>query len=181
MRRRQAWGAFGAVAIAAAAAGVGWRLRRHDSDANGDGDAPPLDARDLRRLRAPRPEGGELALADFAGHPLVVNFWATWCAPCVEELPLLDRFHRSVRGRGWQVLGLAVDREAPVRAFLALHPVAFPVALIGADGVAWTRALGNASGALPFSVLLDAAGNVVARRLGRVDDALLAGWLREHG
>ena len=176
MRRRVAWGAFGAVAVVAAAAGAGWRLNRHDGD-----DAPPPDARELRGLRVPRPEGGELALADFAGHPLLVNFWATWCAPCVEELPLLDRFHRGARGRGWQVLGLAVDRQAPVRAFLAAHPVAFPVALIGADGVAWTRALGNASGALPFSVLLDAAGGVVERRLGRVDDALLAGWLRKHG
>ena len=178
MRRRTALGASVAVAVAAAAAGAGWRLWRRD----GDGDAVPSpETRDLRSLRVARPEGGTLALADFAGHPLLVNFWATWCAPCVEELPLLDRFHRGVRSRGWQVLGLAVDREAPVRAFLALHPVAFPVALIGADGVAWTRAFGNASGALPFSVLLDAAGGVAARRLGRVDDALLAAWLREHG
>ena len=177
MRRRAALGTFGTVTLAAVAAGVGWRLRRRGAEVD---DEPP-DAVALHRVRLPQPGGGDLALADFAGHPLLVNFWATWCVPCVEELPLLARFHRGARERGWQVLGLAVDREAPVRAFLAAHPVAFPVAVLGADGVAWTRAFGNASGGLPFSVLLDAAGGVAARRLGRVDDALLAGWLRAHG
>ena len=62
-------------------------------------------------------DGGKLALANFLGKPLLVNFWATWCPPCVKEMPLLDRFAQEQRAAAWQVVGLAIDKIEPVREF----------------------------------------------------------------
>jgi len=157
------------VAGAAAAVGAGvswWRL---------SGAGPDLPA-DFWSLRFDRPEGGQLALAALKGRPLLINFWATWCAPCIRELPLLDRFQREQAAAGWQVIGLAVDNVAPVREFLLKRPLGFPVGLAGLDGVDLARSLGNAAGALPFSVLVDRAGQARKRKLGALHEDDLAGW-----
>ena len=131
---------------------------------------------DIWPLRFERPEGGELALADLRGRPLVLNFWATWCPPCVEEMPMLDRFHRAQGAGGWQVAGLAIDSAEPVRDFFARHPVGFPIGLAGVKGVTLARSLGNQRGALPFSVVYDAGGKAIARKLGALTPEELAGW-----
>jgi len=124
-----------------------------------------------------RPDGGKLALADFAGKPLLLNFWATWCPPCVKEMPLLDQFARERRGAGWQVVGLAIDKIEPVREFLAKHPVGYPIAVAGLDALEWLRSLGNVGGGLPFSVVLDSRGALAQRKLGEITPPELAGWL----
>ncbi|MDT7834394.1 TlpA disulfide reductase family protein [Aquabacterium sp. OR-4] len=179
---------IGAVAAVAAAAGAGlaWRQQAaghadsgHGTAAAGQGGAaaggsPELQA--LWPLRFDRPEGGELAMASLRGKPLVINFWATWCAPCVRELPELDRFHRDFAGRGWQVLGLAIDGPTPVREFLGRVKLGFPIGLAGLDGTELVRALGNTHGGLPFSVLVDAAGRIAQRKLGETSYAELSGW-----
>ncbi len=125
-----------------------------------------------------QPDGHPLAAADFRGRPLLVNFWATWCPPCVEELPLLDQFFQSHRAQGWQLLGLAIDQPSAVRAFLARRPLAFPVGLAGLGGTELSRELGNSNGGLPFSVLLDPAGRLVERKLGRLQAEDLERWQR---
>lgn len=163
------------VAVAAISTGIGWALRQQAEQAP-PGDepdrAPPID---VFGLRFERPGGGEVALATFRGRPLVLNFWATWCPPCIEEMPMLDRFQREHRAAGWQVVGLAVDSAEPVREFLARHPVDFTIGLAGMQGVALSRSLGNVSGALPFSVAFDARGEAVERKLGVLKwDELLA-------
>nr|WP_276597995.1 TlpA disulfide reductase family protein [Roseateles koreensis] len=107
-----------------------------------------------------------VAAADFRGKPLLLNFWATWCAPCVKELPELAQFHREFKNQGWQVLGLAVDSPAAVQAFLKKLPVDFPQAMAGTTGTTLTRSLGNAQGGLPFSVAFDADGRIIWRKLG---------------
>lgn len=171
MQRRH-WIYAGAGAVAAAA-GLAWQLRR----GAGAGDAadsglPP----GFWSLRFPRPDGGELALQSLRGRPLVLNFWATWCPPCVREMPDLDRFHRDFAGRGWQVVGLAIDGPTPVRQFLARTPVGFPVGLAGFEGTELSRALGNANGALPFTVVIGARGTVQARKLGQTFPDELRRW-----
>jgi thiol-disulfide isomerase/thioredoxin len=117
-------------------------------------------------------------MQSFQGRPLLVNFWATWCAPCVEELPLINDFYRQNKVNGWQVLGLAVDKIGPVQSFLQKMPLDFPVGMAGLSGAEMARALGNLSGGLPFSVVLGASGMVVQRKLGRLHPQDLTAWLR---
>ncbi|PRD66832.1 TlpA disulfide reductase family protein [Malikia granosa] len=124
------------------------------------------------------PNGQPLAAADLRGRPLLVNFWATWCPPCVEELPLLDQFYQSRRAQGWQLLGLAIDQPSAVRAFLARRPLSFPIGLAGLGGTELSRELGNSNGGLPFSVLFDPAGRLVERKLGRLHAEDLERWQR---
>ncbi len=122
------------------------------------------------------PDGNRVAAAELHGRPLLLNFWATWCPPCVDELPLLDAFHARQREAGWQLLGLAVDQPSAVRAFLRQHPLRFPVGLAGLGGTELSRQLGNASGGLPFSVLFDRQGRLVERKLGRLEAGDLERW-----
>ncbi|WP_439606526.1 TlpA disulfide reductase family protein [Hydrogenophaga sp.] len=122
------------------------------------------------------PNGEAVRLADFRGKPLLVNFWATWCPPCVEELPLLNAFHRAHQDKGWQVLGLAVDQPSAVRGFMQKLPLNFPVGMAGFAGTELSRSLGNPSGALPFSVVFDASGTLVHRKIGKVSETDLSQW-----
>ena len=128
-----------------------------------------------------QPGGGTLALAGLRGRPTLLNFWATWCPPCVKEMPLLDAFYRAHQARGWQVVGLAVDQAAPVTDYLARLPMSFPIGLAGSQGVALSRSLGNLNGGLPFSVVFDADGTVAAHKLGAVTPAELSGWDEKFG
>lgn len=169
MNRRTLWmGALGAAAAAAGAGVAWWRLRP----------GPVLgDAENQFWASAfPAVSGAALPMAGFRGRPLLVNFWATWCPPCVEELPLINTFYRAQSARGWQVLGLAVDQAAPVSRFLTRLPLDFPVALAGFAGTDLARSLGNPSGALPFSVVFAADGAVLHRKLGKVSAEELAQW-----
>ena len=117
-------------------------------------------------------DGAELAVARWRGQPLLVNFWATWCPPCVKELPEINQFYNEAKTKGWQVLGLAVDQAEPVKAFLRKTPLDFAIALAGAEGLSLARELGNPAGGLPFTVIFDETGEISWRRLGvtRLDE-----------
>jgi thiol-disulfide isomerase/thioredoxin len=117
-------------------------------------------------------------MESFRGRPLLLNFWATWCPPCVEELPLINAFYRENKANGWQVLGLAVDNLAPVQSFLKKMPLDFPVGMAGLAGAELGRSLGNLTGGLPFSVVLGSDGQTLHRKLGRLNAADLAVWVR---
>lgn len=165
MRRRDLW--LGASALAAlAGAGLSGCSR---------GAEPPAA---FWSQSWDKPDGQPLAAADLRGRPLLVNFWATWCPPCVEELPLLDQFYQSRRAQGWQLLGLAIDQPSAVRTFLARRPLSFPIGLAGLGGTELSRELGNSNGGLPFSVLFDPAGRLVERKLGRLHAEDLERWQR---
>ena len=162
---------LGAVAGAAALSGAGlawWK-------ATATGDATTLPA-DFWQLKFDTPAGQPLNMASLKGQTLLLNFWATWCPPCIEELPLIDSFFQENSKNGWQVLGLAVDQLAAVSGFLAKTPVRFPVALAGLSGVALSKSLGNLGGGLPFTVVLGKDGAVLHRKMGRVTLDDLRAW-----
>lgn len=117
-----------------------------------------------------------LSMESFRGKPLVVNFWATWCPPCLAELPLLNAFYAENSSKSWQVLGLAVDQVAPVKRFLARSPLSFPVVMAGIDGTELSRSLGNVGGGLPFTVVFGPTGDVRHRKIGRLSPGDLAAW-----
>jgi thiol-disulfide isomerase/thioredoxin len=133
---------------------------------------------DLWSLRFARPEGGELVMAEYRDRPLLINFWATWCPPCIKELPEFDRFSRSHAAQ-LRVVGLAIDSLVPVQEFLKKQPVSFAIGLAGFAGTDLARSLGNSAGALPFTVLLDTNGKVVQRKLGETRFAELEAWARQ--
>lgn len=122
-------------------------------------------------------DGASVRSTDWRGRPLLVNFWATWCPPCIEELPLLSRIYDEKKANGWQFIGLAIDQPDLVQRFLARTPVSFPVVMAGAKGVGLTRSLGNAAGGLPFSVIFDAKGEIRQRKLGQLKPADLRAWI----
>jgi len=173
-RRRWA-GAIGATAGAAALAGLGFSLWREERNTNPQADAVVGTGGKLGdafwSLQWSSPQGTQLAMRSFAGRPLLINFWATWCPPCVEELPLINHFYRQNKANGWQVLGLAVDKLAAVKVFLQKMPLDFPVAIAGLAGAELARTLGNVSGGLPFSVVIGREGSLLHRKLGLLSEA----------
>jgi thiol-disulfide isomerase/thioredoxin len=124
-----------------------------------------------------RPQGGELRLSDYRGKPLLLNFWATWCPPCIKELPELDRLYRA-QGERLGIVGLAIDGLAPVQTFLARQPVGFAVGMAAMAGTDLSRSLGNTAGVLPFTVLLGANGNVAQRKIGETHFEELETWVK---
>lgn len=165
MRRRLLLAAGAGSAAAAGAGWYAWRERRFDEETGG-----------VWALRLPAPDGGELAFAALRGRPLLLNFWATWCPPCLKEMPELDRFYAEVAPRGWQVIGLAADASAPVRDFLRRAPVRYPIVIAGAAGITLSRRLGNPDGALPYTILFGADGRVRRRKRGETQLAELTAW-----
>lgn len=159
-------GVAGAALLAGAGLAV-WRLRPADESSDPAG---------FWSLSFPTPQGASVSAASLRGRPLLLNFWATWCPPCVEEFPLLDAFFRENSSKGWQVLGLAIDQPSAVRAFLHRTPVGFPIGLAGLEGTELSKSLGNRVGGLPFTVVFGADGNVRHRRMGRVSQDDLKQW-----
>lgn len=168
MNRRALMLGVGGAALAAGAGLAWWRLRPADLE-TGAADA-------FWPLSFQTPTGQTLAMGSFKGRPLLLNFWATWCPPCVEEMPMLDAFFREHAAKGWQVVGLAVDQPSAVRSFLVRRPVTFPIALAGLEGTDLGRSLGNLAGGLPFTVVFGGDGSVRHRRMGRVSAADLTQW-----
>ena len=126
-----------------------------------------------------KPEGGTLLMKALQGKPLLINFWATWCPPCIEELPLIDAFFNQNKSKSFQVVGLAVDQPSMVRRYLSQRPLSFPVGLAGFNGTELGKTLGNSQSVLPFSVIFDAKGRLLAQKAGKLDQSDLEAWLKK--
>ena len=126
-----------------------------------------------------KPEGGTLVMNELRGKPLIINFWATWCPPCIEELPLIDAFFNQNKAKSLQVVGLAVDQPSMVRRYLTQKPLSFPIGLAGLNGTELGRSLGNTQSVLPFSVIFDAKGRLLAQKAGKLDQSDLDAWLKK--
>lgn len=174
MTRSRSLAILAAVALFALAAGIGiaWK---HFSPGLADASADPFFAQTFPDL-----DGRAETMSRWKGHLVVVNFWATWCAPCVEEMPDLQRVQDEYGARGVSVVGLGIDAPSALRRFRDEHRLSLPLYAAGASGSELGRAMGNRSGALPYTVLVDRKGRIVQARLGQIRPAELRRWLDAH-
>ena len=169
-----------ALAVSAAAfavaAGAFWGLRRPAPDAAGDQEAVALFA-----MKLPDADGVERPLLAWRGKLLVVNFWATWCAPCVEEMPELQRFADEFAPRNVAVIGIGVDDADKIRDFRSQHRLRIPLLAAGFDGMQLAQRLGNPEPVLPYTALISPDGRLVEEHSGRIQEPELRRWVAEHG
>jgi len=117
--------------------------------------------------------GARVSAAEFDGQVVLVNFWATWCQPCREEMPMLADLHQELQSEGFQVVGIALDDVAQAREFAAELGIDYPILVGSTDVMTVTQLYGNRSGVLPYSVLLDREGIIRWTYLGELkEDAL---------
>lgn len=116
--------------------------------------------------------------AAWAGRPQLINLWASWCGPCIEEMPELDRFAHQQGSDGVQVVGIALDDADAVRAFLQKIPVRYPILLDDAGPADAGVQLGNVKGVLPYTVLVDGQGRLIKQKIGPFRDGEIDGWAK---
>lgn len=135
-------------------------------------------------LELPDTDGQRTSIARWDGRLVLLNFWASWCGPCVEEMPLLDRLQQRHAGAGLQIVGIAADGAEPTRTFLDQHPVAYPILVDDPDqapnGRDSAAIYGNERGVLPYSVLIGRDGRILAQHYGNFSESSLEAWLRPH-
>jgi len=131
-------------------------------------------ARQLMLASLYDPDGKSQALSQWRGKVLVVNFWATWCAPCREEIPALMRAQRKYAANGIQIVGIALDNASKVREYAAEMHVDYALLIGGMETVALSKDLGNGAGVLPFTVVLDRSGKLAYVHAGALTDSILA-------
>lgn len=171
MRR---WLPLAGIGLLAALAGVSLWLAGRDSThpalESGSVDASPAA---IQTARFTDGDGNARTLAQFSGKVVVVNFWATWCTPCREEMPAFVNLQSRWQGRGVQFVGLAQDDPAKVAAFSRELGINYPLWLGGAEVMDLSRRLGNRLGVLPHTVLLDSQGQVIESRVGIFGESAL--------
>lgn len=154
------------AAAAVIAGGAGFALRRAAMTGPADGDA----VRGLLALELPDPDGKPLSMKLWQGRVQVVNFWATWCEPCREEIPGLLRIGKKYDSKSLQIVGIAIDSADKVKQFAKDFQITYPLLIGGLETVDLSRQLGNKAGALPYTVVLDQGGKVIRTHLGKISE-----------
>ena len=177
MKKAHALAVFAVVAIAATAGGAAFHLW---SGGSGVGQAQDSKAA-VERIYAARLadlKGGVQPLAQWRGRVLVVNFWATWCAPCREEIPGFVRLQERYGARGLTFVGIAIDQPDKVAEFAREFQINYPLLLGEMETLELLRQVGNRAGVLPYSLIIDRGGNLVSREPGGLKESKLDGLLR---
>lgn len=118
-------------------------------------------------------------LADWRGKVILINFWAPWCVPCREEMPMLEHLQTRYGSRGLQILGPAVDKATAVRKFVHKHGITYPVFPDREAAIRLSKAYGDDVGALPYTVLINRKGHIIHSQAGRLSRQTLQQWLQE--
>ena len=126
-------------------------------------------------------QGKPQDFSQWRGKILVVNFWATWCPPCIEEMPELAELQRNFQNKNVQFVGIGIDSADKISDFLRKNQnIDYPLLVAGAAGIELARTLGNTSGGLPYTVLIDQQGRIQQLQSGRVRREALAAWLEKQ-
>jgi thiol-disulfide isomerase/thioredoxin len=165
--KARAVGIAAVVAVLFAAAGAAYHLWSRGSDELAAAVERVLQARVVDVQGAPR------SLEQWRGRVLVVNYWATWCAPCREEIPVFVRMQERYGERGLQFVGIAIDQPDKVAEFAREFRVNYPLVLGGVDSIELLRQVGNRAGVLPYTLVIDRRGNLVSREPGGVKESRL--------
>ena len=139
--------------------------------------APPLEATLIGttapEFALPDLAGTQHRLSEWRGKTVLVNFWATWCAPCREEMPMLESVHQQMRDRGLVVVGVAIDDPGKIGEFVDEFGINFTILAADPSALQLTQAYGNTLGALPYSVLIDTEGTIRYLKTGILTEAEL--------
>lgn len=116
------------------------------------------------------PDGKLIKTEAWQGKVLVVNFWASWCPPCVEEMPTLDLLQNDFLQQNVLFVGIGIDSPSNIREFLKNTPVSYPIVIGGLEGSSLSKQLGNTSGALPYTLIINSKGKAVYSKLGKISE-----------
>lgn len=154
---------IGVVALAAAAIGIFMGTQRWSP-------APAENGATAQFFRQSLPDASNTVqpLAQWQGKTLVVNFWATWCAPCVEEMPELVALQNEAASKNVQIIGIGIDSASNIKDFSQKHKITYPLYVAGVSGTELSRQFGNQAGGLPYTVLISPTGEVQKTYLGRL-------------
>lgn len=119
-------------------------------------------------------------LNEWDGKLLLLNFWATWCSPCREEMPLLEQMHARFADQNLEIVGIAIDNEDAVRKFLHTNPVQYPILLAATAQPDPSLLFGDTRNVLPYSVLIGPDSQLIAQHIGNFSEATLIAWLEPH-
>jgi thiol-disulfide isomerase/thioredoxin len=162
------------IAVVSAAGGAGYFLWQRGADTVAD---RPLTAQPVvERVYAARLadlKGAPQSIGQWRGQVLVVNFWATWCAPCREEIPGFVRLQERYGARGLRFVGVAFDQPEKVAEFAREFGINYPLLIGGLDTMELLRAAGNRAGVLPYTLIIDRVGNLVSQQPGGLKEAML--------
>lgn len=177
MTRLRAIALIAAVAIVSAAAGAAYHWWVRGGAAEGEAAARAVADR-VFAARLADLNGGAPTLERWRGQVVVVNFWATWCAPCREEIPGFVRLQERYGSRGLQFVGIAFDQPEKVAEFAREFRMNYPLLVGGLDTMELLRQAGNRAGVLPYTLIIDRGGNLVSREPGGLKEVKLEGLIQ---
>ena len=116
------------------------------------------------------PEGGDIDTSSWGNKTVVLNFWGSWCPPCVEEMPMLAHLSDEFKSQNVLFIGIGIDSPSNIREFLKKMPIPYPIAIGGLDGSNWAKRLGNEAGGLPFTIIIAPNGSSKITKLGKISE-----------
>jgi peroxiredoxin len=168
----------GLIVAVAVAAGLAGMWTRQSTTSRPEAAVPAGGGAKLLALTLPDPAGAPQALAQWRGKVVVANFWATWCPPCLKEIPGFAEVSRKLAARGVQFVGISIDSPDQVARFQQEKAVPYPLLIGSAETLQLSAELGNGPQALPFTLILDAHGEIRHVKLGTWSEADLEARIR---
>ncbi len=146
---------------------------------------PNKDVGEIFLQNFPNLEDKMIAIGNHRGEKFtIINFWATWCAPCVEEMPMLSSFHFKNEVKGIKVIALAVDNKKQVQKFLNKKDLKQPILIVGSEGSDLASFLGSEKDALPFTALIGSNNKLLKTKMGKISENEVKSWVfdefKEH-